>query len=438
MNLLRPRTFLLAILLSTVLLGPFTTTLALQSPIKNASSYSIWTPSAVDTCSKAIHDSYSVVASDGKRYPTWHPPGDPRTGCTFGHEHGSDPRRSNIWRIAQQFFRPPIWTKTSAAGLPFGFANEQLDVFLSSKGARQEDHVGHKIEYANNVVIELAGKDGVNERRPTNVTCDYLTKIHQGTHSADAFSNNVHELFYFARCTDGTEIRLAFLASFGAAGEFTRSCGDGERGFIVDVRGVVGSPAPFPGSRNLGQREIFDAYCARKAFLVPEGKWSGNPYEFWTLDLRHLPGIKPLALGFAIFDPIRFYDPLQPSGLARTVDLCYAVEPNGDRARGGPCDWADAGPGRLNISWNDPRSPFRGQKREVYFKAPDLANSGGSSVYFTDPYGRKASTRPFKGAIAQYISKMDIDHGLKLGGNVQPTAIGANRPYGVPSTHAPN
>ncbi|HRN96805.1 MAG TPA: hypothetical protein PLD54_05145, partial [Candidatus Levybacteria bacterium] len=44
------------------------------------------------------HKEYYVVAYDGKKYPTWHPPvvTNPITGngkCYFGHEHGSDPQK---------------------------------------------------------------------------------------------------------------------------------------------------------------------------------------------------------------------------------------------------------------------------------------------------------------------------------------------------------
>ena len=40
------------------------------------------------------------------------------------------------------------------------------------------------------------------------IRCDVLTKLHQGTHSKDAFTNNLHELAYHIRCTDGTELHI--------------------------------------------------------------------------------------------------------------------------------------------------------------------------------------------------------------------------------------
>ena len=42
--------------------------------------------------------------------------------------------------------------------------------------------------------------------------------VHQGSHSADALSNNAHELLYATRCDDGTEIVSTALSRFGDAG----------------------------------------------------------------------------------------------------------------------------------------------------------------------------------------------------------------------------
>ena len=45
-----------------------------------AKAFGLWTPGPNDTCTKDQHDAYSVVGPDGKLYPTWHPPVDPKTG----------------------------------------------------------------------------------------------------------------------------------------------------------------------------------------------------------------------------------------------------------------------------------------------------------------------------------------------------------------------
>jgi len=94
-----------------------------------SAAFGIWTPGPNDTCTPAIHDAYSVVGPDAKRYPTWHPPIDPVTGCSFGHEHGRDPRGSKLY--------------AAVGPIPFGYANEQLDTW-DPANPRHEDHVGHK------------------------------------------------------------------------------------------------------------------------------------------------------------------------------------------------------------------------------------------------------------------------------------------------------
>ena len=42
-------------------------------------------------CADWVHARYTVERN-GRSWPTWHPPRDPRYGCAFGHEHGSNPR----------------------------------------------------------------------------------------------------------------------------------------------------------------------------------------------------------------------------------------------------------------------------------------------------------------------------------------------------------
>ena len=48
-------------------------------------------PDGTPICASWVHDRYTVER-DGRFYATWHPPKDPRYGCAFGHEHGSNPR----------------------------------------------------------------------------------------------------------------------------------------------------------------------------------------------------------------------------------------------------------------------------------------------------------------------------------------------------------
>src|SRR5574341_1495132 len=119
---------------------------------------SAWQPGPTDTCPIAVHNQYSTVGPDGKRYPTWHPPVDLATGCTFGHEHGRDPSGSSLYQ--------------TVGAIPFGYANEVLDIF-DPAGPRHEDHVGHKVEWEDGMQMRVDGA-------PVSIQCDLLTKLHQG------------------------------------------------------------------------------------------------------------------------------------------------------------------------------------------------------------------------------------------------------------------
>jgi hypothetical protein len=164
-------------------------------PASVASSTRAWVPAAADTCPAAVHDRYSVIGPDGLRYPTWHPPTttDPATGrtCTFGHEHGDDPAQSDLFAWVTEHLQAPGYP--AYAGLPFGQSTEALDAFAAANpgtAKRSEDHVGYKVSVANDVAL-LAADGGA-----LGTTCDYLTSVHQGSHSPDALSNNAHELVY--------------------------------------------------------------------------------------------------------------------------------------------------------------------------------------------------------------------------------------------------
>lgn len=194
-------------------------------------AFGIWRPGP-NECAQSVHDKYATVGPDGKRYPTWHPPTDPLTGCSFGHEHGRDPRGSALY--------------AQVGDIPFGYANEQLDA--ANLGMRRhEDHVGHKVEWENDVLMRSNGAGGLLE-----VRCDVLTKLHQGTHSKDAFTNNLHELAYHVRCSDRTEMHIMVLTAIGNPGEFERSCG----GTVQ-----VGAASPPNSPAGGGRRKIPDWSC---------------------------------------------------------------------------------------------------------------------------------------------------------------------------------
>jgi hypothetical protein len=379
-------------------------------------AYGVWTPSHWDTCSKEIHDQYSVVGPDGKRYPTWHPPVDPATGCSFGHEHGRDPRGSALY--------------ATTGKIPFGLANEALDTW-DPNGQRHEDHVGHKIEWENGVQLE---KTLGNTRVEIGVTCDFLTKIHQGTHSKDAFTNNLHELAYHVRCSDGTEIHVTLMVAFGNPGEFVRSC---DKNTTISA----GSPTPANSPAGNGVRFIPDRSCINQFILVPNGQFSQfsqGLYEDWvsgnyisTASGTRLAYFDP---HFAVFSPSRYFDGSRADLTGRSMDLCYQTAPNGNHAHGGACDASTSNGQLAGVSWDDPRSQLNGLIREVYFNQTSITNAAGPTTWYTDPFGGHASTTRFPGSVKQFIARIDNTRPFPL----ESQTFGGNRNYGGQGVHAPN
>jgi len=372
-----------------------------------ASALGLWAPSGPDTCSPAIHDSYSVVGPDGLRYPTWHPPVDPATGCTFGHEHGRDPSGSRLF--------------AEVGPIPFGYANEHL--VESGFGAhRHEDHVGHKIEWENGMQMNVGNTGSAT----FSVTCDVLTKLHQGTHSPDAFTNNLHEVVYHIRCTDGTAFSATLLTPIGTPGELVASC---DR----DRRTMVGTATPPISPNGGGKRAVPDVGCIDTHVLRSDGqrpRFDSALRESWEISasLRRANGSTLVSFNpyYQVMDPSRYHAPAAPNQLARPIDLCYDATVNRrDRCSGVPVDEV--------LAWTDPRSPFKGVRRFVDVNGNTIKNADGPTVWYTDPLGRNGRTEPFAGSIRQWVARRD-NSGFSLHGGV----MGKDRSYDGPGVRAPN
>lgn len=347
-------------------------------------------------CSREIHARYWAYGPDGKVYPTWHPPRDP-SGCSFGHEHGDDPRTATLF---DRYGWPP-----------FGYVNEQLAP-SSPSSQRDEDHVGHKVQVGNGrqVIQGDDGRAGQPPSGPVTMVCDSLIKFHQGTHSKDAFTNNLHELLYNVRCTyqdtgQVIETRFWTLPPVGPPGGFTPTdgCSTGEHRHVGSAMpgDSPDTPFPFPG------RRIPDEHCAASVvagdldmFAMHENWFATVFHRRWgNSEAAGLRDFQVLAY-FLVLDPTRYFDPAKPNGLGHVVDLCY------EGARGFACDMvrrATDRNGGQRIAWDDSRSPFRGAHRLFAPGTLIIQNEGPSTVY-TDAYGLQFSTTPFPGAIEQYIS----------------------------------
>ena len=373
-------------------------------------AYGLWTPGPGDTCMTEDHDRHATIGPDGLLYPTWHPPIDPATGCSFGHEHGRDPRGSAL--------------HDAVGDMPFGYANQQLDTWDPDM-RRHEDHVGHKVEWENDVALHFDGGAGL----VLSIRCDVLTKLHQGTHSRDAFTNNLHELIYHVRCSDGTRMGVTMLTAIGNAGEFVASC---DR----DRRIVAGTPTPPTSPDGGGHRAIPDRQCIEQLMLVPAGQHAnvqGALRESWETsnvvrraDGRTLAHFNPY---YQVVYPSRYYDPTQPNAVGRPLDACRELTAAGDSARGArECDES-----RTAAAYDDPRSAFNGVVRFVDVNSNDLRNADGPEVWYTDPLGRNGRTEPFPGAVRQYLARMD-----NTGRGGSGPVIGRQRDYGGGRAHPPN
>ncbi len=344
-------------------------------------------PPKAGECAREIHAQYWTYGPDGKVYPTWHPAVDPDTGCAFGHEHGTDPSGSNLVSI----------------GLPFGYTNEKL--FESDPANfRDEDHVGHKVEWVNSVTVR-------NDVYGTKAyaTCDFLIKLHQGTHSPDALTNNLHELFYYARCSDGTAVQFRTLNAFGKAGHVHRNCvpnGD-------EI--ATGTPVPANSPDGGGNRDIPDATCVDNILVAP-----GQDSQYWRLNENWPIGVGGWAENgklsfnfgpyFQVRNPSRYTDLSQSNKIGRPIDLCYAGTTD-KMARGETCDKVRAAaPAATPMTYDDPRSPFNGTDRTIDINGLTVNNSTGNTKWYTDAFGKSETLQrtpdPSKGIVVeQFISK---------------------------------
>jgi hypothetical protein len=378
-----------------------------------ARAFGIWTPGPFDSCTKEQHDAYGVLGPDGKVYPTWHPPTGPG-GCSFGHEHGRDPQGSDLYGDTD--------------GLPFGVANEMLAI-SDPANPRDEDHFGHKVEWENDIDLEFRGAGSAI----FTVKCDVLTKFHQGTHSKDAFTNNVHELVYHIRCDNGGRMGITMLTTIGRPGEFVRSC---DR----EVHVQAGAPTPANSPEGGGFRAIPDRACVEAALLVPEGQQSnfGALHETWETSnsVRRADGhtLAHFNPYFQVRLPSRFHDPALAPVVGRPIDVCYEVTAAAERASGGPCDRSTDEGQTPGVTFDDPRSEFNGADHFVDINANNISNADGPDVWYTDAYGRNGRTEPFAGSIRQRIASVDNNIGVDANG---PT-IGDERNYRGAGVRAPN
>jgi hypothetical protein len=446
----------------------------------DSSAMGLWTPNTThDTCSKSFHDTYFVVGPDGKKYPGWHPPTavDPANGrdCTFGHEHGRDPRGSALWEFVREQFafdanRNGVIdpSERDASGLPFGYIAEQLIAYNAANGIanadRLEDHTGYKIAWENSVRRDRLLNGQVQS---LDLFCDVLTVLHQESYSAESFASNLHQLTFAIDCSRGADaarypVRLlaSLMATFGNPGSFIESVpGTGDATVTTGIPQPTTSPA---GGTERG-RVIPTAANVRNDIYVPVGQtsnFSTGLFEVWSAaaalvrnDGTQLATFNP---AFSVYSPSRYFDPgLLLTTIGRSIDVCYSgLNAAGvliddplrageivRQARGPDCATVapngPATPRIQRVAFDDPRSPFNACRREVSIGSTPLANAGGRTAWFTDPYGRAGQTASFAGSVRQFIAASDnTGSGIVLAEN----SFGGDISYCPPGAglHAPN
>ena len=277
-----------------------------------------------------------------------------------------------------------------------------------------------------------------------------------------------------AKCLDGAglegcpdthrqnaRVSLAVLQPFGRSGGFTAFrplCGDERR---MDPRDFVAT-GHSPYSRDYpdgkGDREIATRECVERGFLVEQTRFSGNMYEAWPAELAITEaGGRPVAQGLAVLfdvnDAARYYYPaatkrlrgydrehpeLAGTDLGYTHDLC-TEQLDGRRARHVLCDDSAAAAGGERVAWDDPRAAFRGLNRGMYFNPAVLDNAGGPTVWYTTPFGDRASKTPFPGALHQELSARRVDYSSLISGHpIDPRIAQRVHDDGRRTVRAPN
>ena len=344
-------------------------------------------------CSLEVHDRYWVRDANGVSHPTWHPPVDPQTGCRFAHEHGDDPRLSPNYAFAE--------------GVPFGITHGNEGGLM-----RHEDHVGHK------VVVQsgwgLVDGNPQNGQQPdsgpirrTGNTCDWLSKIHQGSWSRDALANNAHEYFLNLRCTDGVQIRLKQLVTFGPPELVTNICDNPS----VDQANALMNPdrtsQAFPsGVVSTSGTAVTKALDGKREFAcIKNMRYKDRLEELWKSDgVIEFPGggFVNFSPYYVVLNPARYLDHQwadrgAADGYVSSLDLCFD-----DNAayRGLPMGFCNSVPEELGqlssqLRQQDIRNPMNGTRRVIHPKSIVVftANEEGSDAlvtFCTNRLGRNA------------------------------------------------
>jgi hypothetical protein len=169
------------------------TALPTMPPVATATPTGTAIPVAGQECPAWVHDSYVVAWEDGHTYPTWHPAVDPTYGCFFAHEHGDDPRTSNLYDGKM----PPF-------GLATHYTNGEIH-----EGHGSEPHPGHKVFVANN--------GDINDENNVSVG-DSMFVVHMGTSGIQRRDTRFHSAEFRVSLPDGRKAHTFLMLDTGLPG----------------------------------------------------------------------------------------------------------------------------------------------------------------------------------------------------------------------------
>jgi hypothetical protein len=263
------------------------------------------TPVAGQPCPQWVHDRIVTIGPDGRTYPTWHGAVDEQYGCTFGHEHGADPRTS----------------KADNTMPAFGYAAALMGM--------DEPHVGFKVFVMDHGYTE-AGK---------TVPADVRMVFHMGTSGVKRFTERHHSIEYDYVARDGS-------------GRYAHVYGMADTGGIA---GSVCTRGTNPGKTfaEIACNDTYEIWPIQFQIIHPDDPYTG------ALETR-------LTIGGAVaaFDPVLTRDPADNS---RVVYTLQARQPNStvdplspqSRYRGcerefyaGPIYWRNTG--QPTVYYTDP------------------------------------------------------------------------------------
>ncbi len=383
-----------------------------------ATGFGVWPTYDLIPYCVALHDSYWTLGPDGKAYHTWHPAidlthPDPVTGtvCDFGHEHGNNPFKSPLF--AESGGWPPFGYAAESAVDENGVSFELYCAHLPPGSCqRHEDHVGHKVTVAHYRAAFGNGGNTGSTLRDAGFDCDWLSKIHQGSYTMDAFMNHLHEYFLTVRCQDGdspqtsTAFSIKVLYTYGLPNQFKDIQGAqggtviSDAASILDPNGIpLGSVVMHTQTVPINPRGEHND----REFRSPNGfVWAFmddvSQVDLWTelISIDTGGGYLDIQPYYGTKNPARVYNGNTiaypyTGRVVRTIDLCYDLNDPTVKLDRKYCE--DAPPTKP-ADWTDASSPFNGTLRSVNFKKLFLANEGGMDVFCTDAYGYHAHAEP--------------------------------------------